>query len=88
MVVSSAVIHRRGGGTFTICKIYGRSFLRGKDEVRDWFENLLSILKRATPPSLVINDQPLLRTRKARDAFHYASIFGNFGQKIKFNGML
>ena len=87
LVVSSAVIHRRGG-TFTICKIYGRSFLRSKDEVRDWFENLLSILKRATPPSLVINDQPLLRTRKTRGAFHYANIFRKFGRKIKFNGML
>ena len=58
LVVSSAVIHRRGG-TFTISKVYGRSFLRSKDEVRDWFENLLSILKRATPPLLVTTSPSL-----------------------------
>lgn len=46
------------GVTFTICKIYGGSFLKSQDELEGRFENPLTSLKMISLPSKVINDQP------------------------------
>ena len=54
------------GVTFTICKIYGSSFLTSQGKLEGQFENLLTSLKMVSLPSQVINDQPLYTCPKTK----------------------